>query len=295
MRTLLSKPSLSKSILASMFVSIFACSLISACATLAPDSVAGKSGEPVLQLQLDGQIKKLTRVELLHSPHLQTIVIPEDASYHRQQTYQAIPLQSLLTALPAGGSLQFTALDGFVATIPNQLIQAQDDAAQALLAIESATQAWDALKPGQQSAGPFYLVWLAPEKSHISGEQWPYQIAKISSSTPLESRYPQLLPHAADASQVAAERGLQVFTKNCATCHSLNHGGDAKIGPDLNLPMNPTEYFQASALRNLIRHPGSVRTWSQSSMPGFTTAVISEPELDDLLVYLHQMAIQRGN
>jgi cytochrome c1 len=46
-------------------------------------------------------------------------------------------------------------------------------------------------------------------------------------------------------------------------------------------------------LRQLIRDPASVRTWPQQSMPGFSKEVLPEAELDDLLVYLKQMAAQR--
>ena len=277
-------------------IALSSCFLLAACALPTPDTATSSTTGAVLQLQVDGKATTLTRAMLLQSPALATIVIPDDVSYHHQQTYQAVPLKSLVAGLPEEGSLQFTALDGFVATIPNHLFQTKGDAvqkAEAWLAIENPAHPWEALKPGQPSAGPFYLVWLSPEKSHISGEQWPYQISKISSAVPLELRYPQLQPHADGGQQAAALRGLDVFTKNCATCHRLNDGGDAAIGPDLNLPMNPTEYFQESTLRKLIRQPASVRTWQQSLMPGFKEETISEVELNDLLIYFKQMASQR--
>ncbi|MFZ6687727.1 c-type cytochrome [Undibacterium sp. SXout11W] len=276
-------------------VAMLGCLLLAACSFMNTDVSNKKLTEPGLQLQIDGQVKTVSRSELLHSKSLQSIVIPDDVSYHRQQTYLAVPLWSLVGTLPTQGHLQFTALDGFVATIPNLLMTRDAKVSQAWLAIEDPAHPWDALKPGQPSAGPFYLVWLAPEKSHISNEQWPYQIAKIAVTSPLEIRYPQLLPHAQGELQQSALRGLQVFSKNCATCHSLNDGGDAKIGPDLNVPMNPTEYFQSNALRRLVRDPGSVRRWTQSQMPGFKTDIVSDGELDDLIVYLGQMAIQRNS
>jgi mono/diheme cytochrome c family protein len=39
-----------------------------------------------------------------------------------------------------------------------------------------------------------------------------------------------------------------LFVTQCLVCHKLNGAGSADVGPDLNLPENPTEYFQASAL-----------------------------------------------
>ena len=74
----------------------------------------------------------------------------------------------------------------------------------------------------------------------------------------------------------------------------MNGGGDAHVGPDLNLPANPSEYFQEPMLRRLIRNPASVRTWEQSRMPGFSESLITPAELDDLLAYLRQMALQRA-
>jgi mono/diheme cytochrome c family protein len=46
-------------------------------------------------------------------------------------------------------------------------------------------------------------------------------------------------------------------------------------------------------LRALVRDPASVRNWSQRVMPGFSTDVLSDSQLDDLLAYLKQMSKQR--
>ena len=202
--------------------------------------------------------------------------------------YQAVPLSALIGPLSGIESVQFTALDGFVANIPGALLAGE---AQPWLAVEPAGAAWPALKPGKGSAGPFYLVWLATEKAGISPEQWPYQIAKIGEAAPLEKRYPQILPKTAANSP--EQRGLHVFVANCAACHRINGGGDAAIGPDLNQPFSPTEYFQEAFLRKLVRDPASVRNWEQRIMPGFAPSALSDARLDDLLAYLRQMAKQR--
>ena len=62
------------------------------------------------------------------------------------------------------------------------------------------------------------------------------------------------------------------------------------MGPDLNVPMNPTEYFTESALKKLVRDPKSVRDWSAGVMPGFDSARLSEAELDQIIAYLKHMA-----
>ena len=70
----------------------------------------------------------------------------------------------------------------------------------------------------------------------------------------------------------------------------MNGNGAGSIGPDLNLPMNPTEYFEAKALESVIRDPASVRNWPRRTMPGFSEAAIPAAELSDLIAYLRHMS-----
>jgi mono/diheme cytochrome c family protein len=245
--------------------------------------------EPALDIQVGPTPQHFTRSELLRNPAVKTIDVSSDVAYHRDMRYQALPLAALIQHETPDSSLQFVATDGFVANIPAKLLQGDG---QPWLAIETSDHAWPPLKAGDAtSAGPFYLVWLTPQKSGVSQEQWPYQIAKISLALPLESRYPQIVPAASASS--AAQRGLHVYTANCASCHPINGVGDAAIGPDLNLPHNPTEYFHEDYLRRLVRNPADVRNWAQRIMPGFSADVLSDAQLDDLLAYLRQMSAQR--
>ena len=71
--------------------------------------------------------------------------------------------------------------------------------------------------------------------------------------------------------------------------------GRRTIGPDLNLPRNPTEYFDAKALTSLIRNPASVRIWPAMVMRGFPQAVIPDTELADLISYLEYMSAHKVN
>jgi len=256
-------------------------------------AVATALAEPVLEIAYDQQVRRLTRAQLLAYSSLDTIDIPADVAYGRAMRYQAIPITALLPRLSQAGTMQFTASDGFVANIPAALLAGGKGNAQAWLAIESSDGVWPPLKVGGASAGPFYLVWLTPGKSGISTEQWPYKIARIADAPPLEIRHPQLIPKAPLPIDSAERRGLQVYMTNCAVCHQINGGGDAQIGPDLNKPFNPTEYFQESFLRRFIREPASVRTWPQRTMPGFSPSIISDDSLNDLLRYLRQMAKER--
>jgi mono/diheme cytochrome c family protein len=250
-----------------------------------------RASEPVLELHFGDQNQVLPRSELLKNPAVRTVVIPNDVAYKRTMTYRALPLKAIVHHLDQVQAVQFKAEDGFVATLPTNLLTG---ASQPWIAIEPPNAPWPELKPGGRSAGAFYLVWLSPERSGVSPEQWPYQIAAISESNALHESHPQVLPDASIPKDSAEYRGLQVYSMHCASCHRINGGGEATVGPDLNLPFNPTEYFQASFLRRYIRDPASVRSWPNMSMPGFPQSVISDPQLNDLLAYLRSMARRRN-
>jgi mono/diheme cytochrome c family protein len=249
---------------------------------------AAHAAEPTLDLTISGRTWQLDRKELLTHPAAQTIDIPADIAYERAMRFRAVPLAALVPSLSRIESLQFVAQDGFVANIPGAALAHK--IAQPWIAIEPAETPWPALATGK-SAGPFYLVWLKPEAGKVGQEYWPYQIAKIAEIAPLEKRYPQLLPM--KGAGIAAQRGMQVFVANCAACHKLNGGGDAAVGPDLNKPFSPTEYFTPPFLRKLIRDPASVRDWSERKMPGYAKSALSDAQVDDLIAYLKQMASQR--
>ncbi|MBC3881509.1 c-type cytochrome [Undibacterium sp. LX40W] len=258
---------------------------------LLPNSYAfAQNGEPSLEIKQGDKSQTWSRAALL--AQAQTIAIAQDSAYKRPMRYQAVAMSKLMPNAAQYETIQFVASDGFVANIAGKDVAGKG---QAYIAIESEQQPWppiDANNPQKTaSAGPFYLVWFSPEAGKISSEQWPYQVVKISVEQPLTQRFPQMVPKPSPSATYAqALKGLQVYVKNCAVCHTLNGGGDASIGPDLNQPYSPTAYFQKKFLRKLIRQPSSVRAWKTSLMPGFDEKTISPGQLDDLLVYLKHMA-----
>ncbi|QWT21747.1 cytochrome c [Bacillus sp. NP157] len=229
----------------------------------------------------------LTTRQLLARPDVRTIEVPADVSYKRAMRYRAVPLKALLDSVAATAHLQFTALDGFSAEIPAALV-VDGHGAEAWLAIEDSP--WPALGDGKPSAGPFYLVWLHPEAGKVGPEQWPYQVASIRVLADPASRFPLMRPAAALPADSPVNRGFVVFQRNCISCHTLNGQGDAKLGPDLNIPHSPTEYLREGMLRTLVRNPQDLRHWPQAKMPGFNASVISDGDLDDLEAYLKHMA-----
>lgn len=246
------------------------------------------AAEPNLTVTVAGRATTYAPASLLGMPAATTINVPNDVAYKRAMSFRAVPAASLLGGVGADDTLRFVASDGFVATLPASLLLARSGAI-AYLAVEPADAPWPALKPDSPvSAGPFYLVWLNPERGGITPEQWPYQVARIEDVPPLLKRYPMLAPAA--SAHDAVRRGYAVFEKNCSVCHTLNLGGDATIGPDLNVPYNPTEYMRVDALRRLIRNPQSLRRWPAAKMPAFEAKLLSDRDLTDLLAYLRHMA-----
>ena len=84
--------------------------------------------------------------------------------------------------------------------------------------------------------------------------------------------------------------GQALVVTQCMVCHPLNGAGAARVGPDLNLPRNPTEYFQPQALKAFMRDPASLRRWPEMRMRGFDATSMSDADLDAVVAYLTYMA-----
>ncbi|KJZ42114.1 MULTISPECIES: cytochrome c [Pseudomonas] len=249
-------------------------------------------GSPLYAAQLNLELGANSRTwqteQLLTHPQVQTINISNDVSYKRDMSYRAVPLSALLTGIKPEDHLQAVALDGFAAEMAAApLLNTQG--AQAWLAIEDPAKPWPPLSEGKPGAGPFYLVWSNPQAGNISPEQWPFQVASIKRLSPVAERFPALLPDPALKADDPVNKGFALFQKNCLACHRLNGAGDAQFGPDLNVPYNPTEYFGADFLKRYIRDPQSLRQWPQAKMPGFSTEVLPDGDLQMLVGYLQHM------
>jgi mono/diheme cytochrome c family protein len=246
---------------------------------------------------LNGREKVFTRTQLLAHPRTRTLRVPFDVTYKRPMTYQAVPVAALFEgeAVDERASVQFVATDGFSASIaPDRLLNTSEAGAIAFVAVERQEQPWPPLRPGSKtSAGPFYVVWSHPERSKISPEEWPFHLAKFVIQAPAHVRFPAIRPEAGLAVDHPVNRGFALFQRNCFACHTLNGSGDGTMGPDLNIPMSPTEYLTEGALRQYVRDPQSVRRWAGSRMSGFSPSVLSEEDLDDLVAYLRHMATRK--
>jgi mono/diheme cytochrome c family protein len=250
---------------------------------------------PAAELKIDlGHGVTTYRTDVLLKRHdVRTISVPGDVAFHRTMHYRAVPLTALLKEIDSSDHLQFVAGDGFAAEIPAALLL-NKQGSQAWLAIEDPAEPWPALAKDHGRAGPFYIVWTQPQAAHVNPEQWPYQLATIRKLDGVAARFPAILPDPSLPANSAVQRGFTVFQHTCFACHTLNGEGDAKLGPDLNLPHNPTEYLSADLLRAFIRNPQSLRQWPQAKMQGFDAKALSDADLDDVLAYLRHMATRKA-
>jgi mono/diheme cytochrome c family protein len=211
-------------------------------------------------------------------------------------TYQAIPLSSLFAGLglDPDAYLEVVALDGYVSEIPVGLVLNAEPAKPiAALAIEDPAHPWPVIPGKGQSAGPTYVIWIGEGADSIRAGLWPYQAASIAEVLSPVVRWPQLAASFSLSEGDAGREGQDLFFAHCLVCHKLAGGGAADLGPDLNLPMSPTEYFTASALKRYIRDPGSVRDWPDRKMPAFDPASLSDAEIDLIVSYLQHKAETR--
>jgi mono/diheme cytochrome c family protein len=249
--------------------------------------------EPTLTITVGNDMRSFTRRELLLRPDATTIEVARDISYRVPMTYRAVPVASLLAGitLPDDSVIEAVALNGFVAQIPPGLLLNTDESkAVAWLAIEPQDRPWPPLPHKDENAGPFYIVWTGAEVGSIRSEQWPYQLAKLESQPSPAARWPALAVDPALPPTDPVRAGQTLFFVQCLTCHKLNGAGAANVGPDLNVPRNPTEYFTPQGLHDLIRDPRAVRIWPAQAMPGFPPDYLSDHEIDLVIAYLKHMA-----
>jgi mono/diheme cytochrome c family protein len=251
-----------------------------------------RAGEPTVTVSVGKDTRSFTRSELLARPDATTIQVLRDIAYRGPMTYRAVPVATLFAGMtiPHDSVIEAVALNGFVAQLPPDLLLETDESkAVAWLAIEPADHPWPPMPRQGESPGPFYIVWTGAQVGSIRSEQWPYQLAKLVSQPSPLSRWPALAVNAALPPDDPVRAGQALFLVQCLTCHKLNGAGAADVGPDLNLPQNPTEYFTAQGLHDLIRNPKSVRTWPAQAMPALGDH-LNDREIDLIIAYLKHMA-----
>jgi mono/diheme cytochrome c family protein len=259
---------------------------------LLPPGLA-QTDEPTITIMVGNNKLSFTRGQLLMRPDTTTIEVARDVTYRMPMSYRAVRLASLLAGmtLPPDSVIETVALDGFIAQLPPDLVLNTDNSkAVAWLAIEPTDHTWPPIPGKDTSAGPFYIVWTRAEVDSIRSEQWPYHVAELVSQASPASRWPALVVDSALPSTDPARAGEALFVVQCLPCHKLNGAGASDVGPDLNLPQNPTEYLTPQGLHDVIRNPRAVRIWPAMAMPPFPPDHLTDREIGLVIAYLKHMA-----
>ncbi len=192
-----------------------------------------------------------------------------------------------------GDELLMTCLDGFQPSIPVQRFLQH----QAWLAFRRLDQPdfnlvkHDVTPPVQVDAAPYYLVWTNLDDPQVRAEGdlgWPYQLVAIE-PVDFQTRFPKLAPPPSSPEPV--RQGFLAFRGYCLQCHSIN-GEGGRVGPELNYPMNVTEYWQPPALRRWILDPPSVR--SRAAMPAVAPGLADREQMvRAVIAYLEAMSAKK--
>lgn len=84
-------------------------------------------------------------------------------------------------------------------------------------------------------------------------------------------------------------RGFKAFHTNCLGCHAVN-GDGGKSGPELNFPVNVTEYFNEKYLVPMMLNARSIRANSKMAVQ----ADLTRQDAELIVVYLKYMKDHKG-
>lgn len=247
---------------------------------------------PILTITSPSKHASFSSAELLAQKNVTHINMSNNRAYpNMNMDYQSIRLCDLLKpySIQPNDMLEFIAADHFSVLIPAKKVMACDkNSSIGYLAIEPAVK-WPLLRNHTgTTAGPFDVIWLYPEKSYISNEYWAWSVVEIQVHKALDKKIFLMPPNTNDAH---IRNGYDIYIEHCAGCHALNHIGKGVIGPDLNLPKSPVEYYPDDAtLKKYIRNPDSVKIIKNNKMNGSGVDFLSEKDLNDLILYFHYMA-----
>ncbi len=200
-----------------------------------------------------------------------------DPYYQREKTFLTLPLEPVLRLAYPGedfATQEFVlrASDGYTVPINGaRLLEG------AYLAFADADGAWEPIGAQQASPGPWYVVWRG--HTDLTTHPRPWALASITIES-FEKVFPLLVPPGDDAK---VQRGFALFRDYCVKCHALNQQG-GRVGPELNIPQNVTEYRDEVFLRAWVADPSQFRI---SVMP--PSPQLSEEDLTALLDYLRAM------
>lgn len=240
--------------------------------------------DPVLTLRAGERVVSIPRSRLqaeLKARRL-TVYHPD---YGREMDYLAYPLAAVfaLAGVSDGAGERMTwvfhCLDGYTDPVDAAALPELD----LYLAVgeNGVPGLWTPVTAGKEHNDPGPFLMVSTTGSRAGGFTWPYAVTEVRRLR-FEERYADVIPRGVAADSPAA-RGFALFERLCLRCHSINLQGGT-VGPELNIPLNITEYRDEAFLTAWIRDPGRFR--ARSRMP---TLGLADEEIADLLAYLGHM------
>lgn len=236
-----------------------------------------------LRFVRDGKtIATLTRAELVRAIAPETVEA-FDPYYGKKKRFRALPLARVLARGFGSSSgldheeFVLRARDGYAVPMRGDLVT-EDGAYVAFEDLD--VPGWEPIGPQHVSPAPFYLIWKKPEQTNLEAHPRPWQLETIEIA-----RFDAIYPHTSpgEGATPLARRGYDIFRDQCIECHAINREG-GRVGPDLNVPQNITEYRPEAQIRAYIKDPTTFRYGKMPAHPGLTDA-----DLDALLAYFHAM------
>ena len=253
-------------------------------------SLDARRGAHVLKFSKVGEPLSEATLQALASTHGVETWSAYDPYYKKEKRWRTIPLLPILKdvfRLDAETlrvkSFVMRASDGYSVPITGEQLLTDD----AYLAMEDLDfPEWELAGTQQANPGPIYLVWRSPEHHDLHAWPRPWQLAEIDLAS-FEQTFSRTIPDGVEQEGLVAQ-GFEIFKTHCVRCHSVNqHGG--KLGPELNIPQNITEYRPKEQIRAYIQDP---MTFRYGSMPPFKE-VLSAAQIDQVIAYLEHMKTEK--
>ncbi|MDP3278909.1 MAG: cytochrome c [Deltaproteobacteria bacterium] len=272
------------------FVLAPACERSARVHTAADGAHASERAPPALHatlaFRMEGQPLRTLTLEELTDHIVPRSIEGFDPYYQRSKRFRALPIEAVLRegfrgeSVGVFGSLHFVlrAQDGY--TVPIDGSRLLEGGAH--LAFEDLeVPGWEPIGPRRSNPGPFYLVWSEATQRDLETHPRPWQLASIEIAS-FASVFPHTVPGDVAASSPTMN-GFHIFARECVRCHAINREG-GRIGPELNVPQNITEYRPIAQIRAYIRNPLQFRYGAMPAHPH-----LSEANLDELIAYFTAM------
>lgn len=147
---------------------------------------------------------------------------------------------------------------------------------------------FDDKKRAQNQYGPLFLAWENINDIEMRDQDsfdWPFQVVAFD-LVDFSEKFAEMAPRKKSSESV--KRGFAYFRQQCLNCHTINGKGGG-MGPELNFPLNITEYMKEEVIIKWLREPNSVR-WNSKMSPAFPKHPQREQVLKDILSYLKEMS-----